>query len=417
MKFSSALPEPTIYITLNNMIKRITTITAIIAGLAVIIWAFMPEPLAVDVATTSRTNFQLSVEEDGKTRAKDIYVISSPVRGNLLRVAHKAGDSIKKGDLLVTIVPATSQLLDVRQELQLQETLGTAKASLLKAQVMESRAKAAYATAQSELKRNKALAKKGFVSESILEQKQLDVDLKERESESSKHNVEAAVHDVKRAQYAFQHYKDAYKPQINKGNALSIRSPIDGKIIKMQRESAGAIMGGATILEVADVSNIEIVVDILSTDAIKIKPGDKAYIKRWGRADPLQGAVRLVEPGGFTKISALGVEEQRVNIIIDITSPKEQWHNLGSGFQVDAQIIISEQPDQLVIPVSALFRDGNQWAVFVLNNGVANKKNITINGRNAQYAAIKSGLNESEQVIIYPGDRIKDGVRVKVRQP
>jgi HlyD family secretion protein len=196
---------------------------------------------------------------------------------------------------------------------------------------------------------------------------------------------------------------------------LEIRSPVAGRVLRVLQESEGMVALGTPLLEIADPSDLEVVVDVLTTDAVQIRPGMPVRIERYGAVFPLEGRVRLIEPSAFTKISALGVEEQRVNVVIDIISPFEQWKALGDGYRVETQIIVFDEESAVKIPVSALFREGEQWAVFVLSSGRAHKRIVKVGRRGGAEAMIEDGLEPGEQVIVYPSDAVKDGVRVKLR--
>lgn len=297
----------------------------------------------------------------------------------------------------------------------LKSVWGAAEAAYERAKVLVEKAKAAYSTSGADLRRKAALAKKGYVSQSELERVQLDSAVKQRELESEKLNVDAALHDVQQAKASLRRVKNVSATPTDVEHVVNITSPIDGEIIKISRESQGPISSGTMILKVADTTQLEIIVDILSTDAVQIKPGAKVMIKRWGGEGDLEGKVRLVEPGGFTKISALGVEEQRVNVIIDITSSPERWQNIGAEFRVEVEVAVFAAEDVLQVPVSALFRDGAHWAVFMLDGSHARLHRIAIGRRNNRTAIATEGLSKGDSVIIYPSERVKDGVRVNVR--
>lgn len=393
--------------------NRLFTIAGLALAFLVMVWAFMPDAIQVETAHVARGEFKQFIEDDGKTRPRNVYVISSPVKGNLLRVRLKAGDPVQKDQVVAKIIPATSPPLDIRESLQLEEQMGAAQSALLRAKVIADRAKASYDNAQIDFKRSQELAQKGFVSKSELDKQQLEMDLRKKEHQSALLNIEAAEHDLKRTEYALKQFKRAYEPESESNATIELNAPIHGEVIKLDRESEGAIMAGDKILEIADSHDIEIVSDILSTDAVKIPPHAPVVIKRWGGKADLTGQVRRVEPGGFTKLSALGVEEQRVNVIIDITSPESQWQSLRAGFQLDTEIVLYTLADQVLAPVSALFRHDKAWAVFVVENNHVSLRTVEVEDRNNEYAIITKGLEPGERVIIYPGDRIKAGIKVK----
>lgn len=384
-----------------------------IFGVLFAIYLFSGSTVTVDASTVTRGDFVEYIEEDGKTRAKDIFVISSPVDGTLSRLTLKPGDSVKKHDVVAVVSPSTSALLTTRAERVLQAQVGRAKADLSEAEIMAERAKVAHETAQSELRRKELLSKKGFVSETELEQEKLQVELRKKEFEAAKYTVRAARHEVIRAEAELENVKT----DSNNGQSprMLLHAPIDGHVIRVLRESHGSIQNGAAILEIANLREMEVVVELLSQEAVKIPNDAEVLIKRWGGTVQLKGKVRLIEPGGFTKISALGVEEQRVNVIINFISPYAEWKNLGVGFRVDTHILIHKIKNQLLVPTSALFRDGKSWAVFVNRNGRAHKQVVEISRYNSSVGIVEKGLNLGEKVIIYPPENIRDGTAIKAR--
>lgn len=398
--------------TLSEKQKRLLSYTALAVFGLFIIWLFIPGPVVVESAKVMRGPFEQRVIEDGKTKAKDIYSIYAPVKATLLRISYKAGDNVDEGEKLITMVPATSELLDVRAEQTLQALLESAKAGLKSKEVLAESAKAAYEIAQSDLARQAKLAPKGYVSESELEHKSADVKVRKKEYESAIYNVDVAKHEVERAEASLKRFKNELLPQIKSGNLLELSSPISGQIISVLRDSEGMVNAGTEIMQIADVKNLEVTVDLLSTDAVQIPDHARVWLTRWGGPKPLKGVVRLVEPGGYTKTSSLGVDEQRVNVVIDFETPYSERQGLGIGFQLDTEIVIHAEDNALQVPVGSLFRNGKNWAVFVIKYGRAKLKNIDITWRNSNYAVVRKGLSEGERVILYPGDRINDGTRV-----
>jgi HlyD family secretion protein len=388
--------------------------TAILAVLVLLVIAFLPRPVQVEVAPVVRGPFQQVVEEDGKTRARERYVVSAPLAGHLLRIQLKEGDPIKQGGLLAVMVPGAPSLLDVRTERELQARLGAAEAERLRAGAAVERAKAALDQARADFERTRQLAKEGLVSPAQMERDELGVTLRTREWEAAQFEDHVAEHQVELARAAL------LRAQQGAGTGavderLAIRSPVPGRVLRVLQESEGMVALGTPLLEIADPSDLEVVVDVLTTDAVQIQPGMPVRIERYGAEVPLEGRVRLIEPSAFTKISALGVEEQRVNVVIDITSSFEQWKTLGDGYRVEARIIFFSEENTVKIPISALFREGDQWAVFVLSSGRAQKRIVQVGRRSGGEATADRGLEPGEQVIIYPSDAVKEGVRVKQR--
>lgn len=378
-----------------------------------IIYMITGKKTLVDVAIVERGTFREVITEDGKTRAKDVFEISSPVNGTLHRVILKPGYVVTKSQVVATVSPSASALLDSRAVKVQHAQLGSAQAALSEAEIMAERAKVAFATAVTEYQRKEKLSKKGFVSETELEKEKLQVELRKKEFEASKYNVRAAKHEVTRAEAALENIRQVGASDASK---FDLHSPIDGHVIKVSRESAGSIAKGTVIMQIANLKELEIVVELLSQDAVKIPDNAKVQIRRWGGDMEIEGRVRLIEPGGFTKVSALGVEEQRVNVVIEITTPYNIWKSLGVGFRVDVGILIHEIENQVLVPVSALFRDGKSWAVYRVQDGVAIKQVIEITRYNTDFAIVKAGLEPQQHVIIYPPEDLHDGSKVEVRQ-
>ncbi len=395
-------------------VKRFIGVMAIIAALALLVIAFLPKPVPVEVASVVRGPFQQTVEEDGKTRVRERYVVSAPLAGHLLRIQLKEGDPISRNKLLAVMVPGAPALLDVRTERELQERLGAAEDERLRAGASVERAKAALDQAKADIERTHQLAKEGLVSPAQLERDELDLKLRSREMEAAQFEDNVAEHQVELARAALlRAQQGAGAHPVNE--RLEIRSPVPGRVLRVLQESEGMVALGTPLLEIADPSDLEVVVDVLTTDAVQIRPGMPVRIERYGGGFSLEGRVRLIEPSAFTKISALGVEEQRVNVVIDIISPFEQWKALGDGYRVETQIIVFNEENSVKIPVSALFREADQWAVFVLSSGQAHKRIVQVGRRGGAEALIEHGLEPGEQVIVYPSDAVQDGIRVKQR--
>lgn len=396
-------------------LKRALIVLLGVALIGAVVMAFLPKPVAVDVAEVTRGRFEQVVEEDGKTRVRDRYVVSAPLAGKLRRIELKAGDEVKAGMVLALIEPAAPALLDVRTERELNERVGAAEAAKLRASATVERARAALEQATADLARARKLAEKGFIAATQLEQAELAVRLNGRELEAARQADHAARHEVAVARAALLRVKQEAAGGRPSGQVWEVRSPVAGRVLKVVQESEGMVALGAPLLEIGEPSNLEVMADVLTTDAVHVAPGMPVRIERWGRGEPLTGRVRRVEPSAFTKISALGVEEQRVNVIIDFVSPREQWQALGDGYKVDARIVTASLDGVIKVPVSALFREGDRWAVFVVEDGRAHKRIVQISRRSGPEAVVDKDLQPGERVIVYPGDAVKDGVRVRVR--
>lgn len=399
---------------MNNtpLLKRLLIAVAALALLGGLALAFRSQPVSVETTEAARGRFEQTVEEDGKTRVRERYTVSAPLAGKLQRIALKAGDPVEAGAVVALIDPSVPALLDARTERELRERLGGAEAAKLRAAVAIERASAALEKSQADLGRAQKLAEKNFVAPAQREQAELEVKLNQRELEAARHADHAAGHEVAVARAALARLKQEGG---NRGQRWEVRAPVSGFVLKVVQESEAAVAVGAPLLEIGAPAQLEIVVDVLSSDAVQIAPGAAVAIERWGKAEALEGRVRRVEPAAFTKVSALGVEEQRVNVIVDITSPPQQWQALGDGYKIDARIVTARLENVLKVPVGALFRDGEQWAVYTVKDGKAAKRTIQLSRRGGREAVVESGLEPGEKIIVHPGDAVKDGARVRVR--
>lgn len=374
-----------------------------------IIYGFMPKPVAVDVMPVVRATLEVAVEEEGRTRVIDRYAISAPVAGYAQRIELDVGDAVHQGQTLVILDPLPSTVLDPRSRAQAQARVAGANAALLAAQENASAAKASHDFAKAEFERIKELCKTLCVSQTEEDKAAAEARRAFANLRSASFAVEVARHELEAAKTTLQYsaMKGTETP-----DKVVITSPINGSVLKINRASEGVINVGQALIEVGNPRALEVVVEALSADAVRMSPGTKVRFERWGGEQLLEGVVRVIEPVGFTKISALGVEEQRVLVITDITSPPEQWLRLGDGYRVEARFVLWEQADVLQIPASSLFRYGDGWAVFVMQDDMAVRKQVEIGQRNGLSAQILSGLDENEVVITHPDDSIDHGVAV-----
>jgi HlyD family secretion protein len=379
---------------------------------AALLW---PRSVPVDVATVKRGRFELTVEEDGTTRVRERYVVSAPVMGTVLRVDRHAGEEVSRGELLLSIVPTAPTLLDARSRQELGERVGAAEATARRAAAVLERTRINLAQEQVELARVQRLSTAAGLSQTDIERAQLAVDMRIKEMAAAEFGHHLAEHELEMARTALLRLRDPRRESGASGEPWEIRSPVQGRVLRVLQESEAVVSAGTPLLELADPNDIEVVVDLLTVDAVRVAPGARVSIERWGGDMPLEGRVRLVEPSGFTKLSALGVEEQRVNVVVDIVSPAERWQSLGDGFRVDARITVEERDDALVAPSGALFRDGDGWAAYVVEGGRARRRAVAVGARGERESVIDTGLAEGSQVVVYPSDAIADGVRVRPR--
>lgn len=392
--------------------KRIVWIAAGVALLAALGWSFRPRAVPVEVAEVVKGPFAQTVEEDGATRVRERYAVSAPLAGRLLRVSVEAGDPVQKGGALAVIVPSAPAMLDPRTRAELSERVGAAEARVERARAAAERAGAALDQSRADLARTEKLERGGFVSPSAREQAQLAVRVSEKELEAARFERHAAEHDLSQARAALARARSFGGNGYERGAEWEIRSPVAGRVLKVLKESEDVVDAGAPILEIGDPRDLEVVLDVLSTEAVRVKPGADVELDAGGGLR-LSGRVRLVEPSAFTKVSALGVEEQRVNVIADLTSPPEAWQALGDAYRVDARIVVHRETDAVKVPVAALFRDDAEWAVFVVSEGRAERRRVRIARRGALEAVVEQGLSPGERVIAYPGDAVRDGARVQ----
>lgn len=393
---------------------------AVLAALLVgaIVLAFLPKPALVEAAAVTRGPLVVTVDGDGRTRIKDRFVISAPVGGQMPRLELHPGDRVKLGAALTEIAPIEPPLLDARSRAQAEAQARTARAGVAQVKSRIALAETSLAQARSDLARVKTLFERGGVPQAELENAEFRERAAVAELESARFGARVAQFEQQTAEAALVRMKPpepgAKKPGAGEAS-VAIQSPVDGTVLRVFQESATLIQAGAPILELGDPAALEIVIDLLSTDAVAVQPGAEIRVERWGGEAPLEARVRLVEPSGFTKISALGIEEQRVNVIADFSGPPESRKALGDGYRVYARIVVWQKPDALKVPQTALFRRGERWAVFALADGHAHLREVEIGKRSGGDAEVLAGLDEGNRVVVHPSDKLQDGARVEER--
>ncbi|MGE0734502.1 MAG: efflux RND transporter periplasmic adaptor subunit [Alphaproteobacteria bacterium] len=398
---------------MRTLSARTIVLGLVVVGvLAVIGWLLVPSPVAVDVATVSKGLFRQTVEEDGKTRVRDRFTISAPLAGALQRIRLRVGDAVAAGDTVAVILPGPPALIDARTLATLRERVGAAEAERDAANVGIKRTQASLDKAKADLDRAQALMRSGTITKVALETAELEHRLRQRDVDLAQASLHAAEHQLAVAKAALAR---AMRP--DSGEELEpwqVKSPAAGRVLRVVQESEATVAIGAALLEIGDPRALEIVAEVLSSEAVPIAAGAPVELTGWGGA-VLLGQVRLVEPGAFTKVSALGIEEQRVRVVIDIASPPEQWQALGDGYRVDAAIEVYRRPDALKLPIGAVFRLAGQDAVYVIEDGRARLRRIATGRRSSSEIEITGGLSPGQQVIAYPSERIADGVRVRAQ--
>ena len=379
-------------------------------------FAFWPRAVEVDLATVERGPLVATVSETGRTRIQDVFVVSAPVLGRTNRIEVEEGDTVVAGvTVLAEIEPIDPALLDIRTQAEARAAADAARAALALAQSEEQQAQAELDFATADVTRIRELANRGTVSVRAVELAERTYRTTEAALATSRAAVEMRQDQVRAAEARLLGPSDA-KATLPACTCIPIRAPVAGTVLRVLQESAGVVAAGAPLLEIGDLRDLEIVVDFVSSDAVRIDSGQRVILEGWGGLEALSGKVRRVEPFGFTKISALGIEEQRVGVVIDITAPAEKWARLGHGFEVEARVVLWEAPDVLKVPVTALFREGGGWAVFTVVDGRARAVDVTVGERMDTEAQILSGLARGDIVVRFPDDRIETGLRLAARR-
>lgn len=390
----------------------------VVLFLAAVFYSFMPKPIEVDVGQVFRGLMQVTVDDDGETRVRERYIISAPLAGRLLRIKLDPGDKVELGDVLMTIDPVAPDLLDPRTRAQAEAIVSAAESAVDRAKRELAISEANLEKAEKSYRRYEELSKIDSVAEADREEAERAVFTARHGKAASEASVSIAEFELEQARAAFLRTGDPGEREESQAGDdwnFVIHAPVDGKILRLYEESSGVVAMGTPLLEVGDPGDLEIKVDVLSQDAVKIQAGQPVEVRHWGGEAPLKGFVRLVEPSGFTKVSALGVDEQRVDVIVDLKTWPEGQEWLGDGFRIEASIVTWEEADALQVPAGALFRDGEQWCVFAIREGRAVKQFLELGPNNGNVAQVLSGLDEKTEVILHPGDRIVEGVRVVKR--
>jgi len=393
------------------MKRKLWTLAGAVVFLAILGWAFYPKPFDVDVAEIHVGNFERTIEESGKTRLRDRYIISAPVAGKLARLTVREGDVVQAGQVVALLWPAPPPLLDERRLQEQREQVAAAEASVARANAGLQKSELVLSQAEADLRRQESLAARGFISPIQIENVRLTVQQRQREREVSAQEGNAARHQLAQLRIALQRVS-GNEPLAKQ--AVAVTAPTSGKVVKLRQQSEAILAAGSNLLDVGDPGAIEVIVELLTEDAAQIKLGAPATLSNWGGPATLQARVRLVEPSAFTKVSALGVEEQRVNVVLDITSLPEAWQTMGDNYKVDVTIPVQSATKVTMVPVGCLFPRGSRSALFVLDHGRARIEEVELLARNGREAWIKTSLAAGTKVIAYPAASLKDGDRVNI---
>lgn len=392
-----------------TMPNRRTLIMIALALLVLVILglSFRTPPMLVDSALVERGPFRVTIEEEGRTRLPDRYAVSVPVAGYLHRIALEPGDAIARGDTLFVLNPSPVEALD--PEARVRAELGRAEAALAVARAQVASAEAEAELAARELERVRGLVEQGHLPEEQLDRARARHNAAQAGLRSARFGVDVARHELEAARSVLSLASDGQETQL-----LKIGAPIDGVVLTRERQSAGRVHAGETLMVLGDLASLQVEVDLLSQDAVRLSPGMSVELERWGGDKLLPGRVRRIEPAAFTHISALGVEEQRVWVIVDFSGEREDWQALGDGYRIQARFILWEGDDVLQVPASALFREGNTWATYVIENGRAARRVVEPGRRAGLMVEVKAGLEEGERLVLHPGQDVEPGSRVEV---
>ena len=389
--------------------KHARLVAAVLVVAAIAAVALWPEAAEVDVTRVDRGPMQVTIDEDGETRVHERFVVSAPVAGRLQRIQLEPGDRVVRGKTVVArLVPTEAPLLDPRAAAELNTAVDASRAAVGQAQAERDRAAATLERARSSLERQERLAKAGAIPRDDLEAAQTTL-------KTAEGALRASEFAVARAEQELQLARTRLQAPAPTGRAVDVVAPVNGVVLKRLRESESVVPSGEALLEIGDPQNLEVVADLLSTDAVRVKAAAPVLIERWGGSHALRAHVRRVEPSGFMKVSALGVEEQRVNVIIDFDNPDVAAGALGDAFRVEVRVIVWQEDDVLRVPVGALFRRGEDWAVFVVENGRVRLQSVELGQRNNEYGQIVSGLEAGQTVVLHPPDTLTDDTRVTER--
>ena len=387
--------------------RRIVVGTVAVLLAAGVAYGFYPKPLELDIATATRGPLRVTIEQEGRTRVVDRYVVAAPVDGYARRIRFDVGSTVKANEVVAELEPARPAAPDARSRAAAQAMVRAASSNLGAARQRHDAARTESALAQQEHARIRSLRAAGYATAADLDRAASNAERARAMLRTAEFGAASAAHELEAARTALQY---AATPGV--GGLVALRSPVSGRVLKIPRKSEGPVGAGQPLIEIGDPRSLEVEVDLLSSEAVRVGPGTRVEFDRWGGERPLLGEVKRVEPAGFTKVSALGVEEQRVWTIVGFTSPAATWERLGDGYRVEASFIVWEGRDVLQVPASALFRDSGQWAAYVLEDGRARKRLVEPGVGNGLHTQLLNGIRVGQQVIAHPDDRVRDGVRV-----
>jgi HlyD family secretion protein len=381
-----------------------------LATAGLIALALMPSPIPVSATPVHRGYFAEYVEDEGRTRLRDPYRVTAPIGGYIRRVMLEPGDAVRAGDVIFELEPMPAPGLDVRTREQAREAVAAAGARTEAAAAELSARQAEAELAQTEFERAERLQERDLIAAGERDRLRLARDAARAAERAARHALEVTRFELEAARAVLGVAEGERAP--GDQPTLAVRAPVTGTVMRRHRWAEGPIMAGEPVLELGDLSQLEVQVDLLSMEAVRVRHGMRVILERWGGGSELEGRVRRVEPAGFQRISALGVEEQRVPVMVEFASPRADWAELGDGYRVEARVVLWEDDEVLQIPTSALFRHEGRWAVFVVNNGRAELRTVSTGRRSGLWTQATGGLRAGEVLITHPSDRIEHGSRV-----
>ena len=395
----------------KGRVRRIITWVIGLGLLAMIGYGLMPKPVDVEAGVAARGPLTVQVVEEGKTRIRNRYTVAAPVAGQMKRVVLKAGDEVKAGETVITVIePSQAPLLDARSRAQAEARVEAAKAGVKRAQEALQMAHTAAEFASGTWDRIKSRSEQGSVSINEREMAERDASMRSQEVRASEFATKVSEYELALAEASLKQFDSA-----TGGGAVEVKSPVSGRVLKVMQESSMVVLAGTALVEVGDPMDLEIEAEILSRDAVVIRPGAEVLIEQWGGETPLKGRVRRVEPAAFTKISALGVEEQRVIVLSDLVQPPPPTLPLGDRFRVEVRVATWHADDVLLVPAGSLFREGGEWMTYTILDGKAHKLKVQAGHSNGRFMEVLSGIQPGERVLLHPPDSVTEGTLVKVR--
>jgi HlyD family secretion protein len=395
----------------KHLLRRSLPWIGLLLLLSLIGWGLWPKPVIVELGAVARSPLTVRVSEEGKTRIRNRYIVAAPAAGTMRRVALKPGDEVAAKETLITVIePVPAPLLDPRARVQAEAVVSMQEASRKRAMESLEAARAALKVAVADRDRMRSVKQDGTISESDRDRMEADASIKAAELRAAEFSLQVIDYELAQARAVLE------RPDVNTaGNLVEVKSPVSGRVLKVMQESETVVSPGTQILEIGDPADIEIEAEILSRDAVSIRPGDPVEVEQWGGEAPLKGRVRRIEPAAFTKISALGVEEQRVYVLSDLVDPPEAAKALGDRYRVEVRVAVWHSDDVPVIPAGALFREGNIWKTFLYQDGSARLTAIEAGHSDGRRTEVLSGLKPGDRVLLHPPDTVKDGSKVKER--